>query len=183
MSTESILNLTKSIENIENNLSNNINNLQNNLNYLQLDINKIESKLIKNYATNIKLSRYYLGNFKYYKLKNDGTFEINTSNNRLIEVFQNERVIGYFFKGIYDKDNKNIINEPKELISNIGYMYIDNNNILGKIRAGEKAGKGALEVWNIVNNGNTIMSHYSINGNDDNEPVLWIGEFNKIDNI
>ena len=69
----------------------------------------------------LNFSRYYIGNFNVHKLNNDGTFNIQESNNRVIEVFTepNMNIIGYFFRGIYDENSKTIINTPKKDIQNI----------------------------------------------------------------
>lgn len=144
-------------------------------------INRAEIFNLNNNIKKLDFSKYYLGNFKIYKLKNDGTFEITESNNRVIEVFADldNNVIGYFFKGIYDENTKTITNHPMSNISNIGYINVNNDKLLAYIRAGEDAGKGATETWEINNNGESINSFYSINGNVDNQPVLWIGTFIK----
>lgn len=128
---------------------------------------------------NLNFSNFYIGNFDIYKINKNGTFEIEKSNNRIIEVFTINNIVGYFFRGIYDELTNKIINEPYDNIENIGYLNIDNNKITANIRAGEDAGKGAIEKWEIYNKGETIKSFYSINSNNDNRPVLWIGEFKK----
>ena len=107
---------------------------------------------------NLNLSKYYLGDFKIYKLNSDGTFEITESNNRVIEVFTHldTNVVGYFFRGIYDENTKTITNPPMSDISNIGYINSNNGKLLAYIRAGEDAGKGVIETWEINNNGESL---------------------------
>ena len=129
---------------------------------------------------NLNLSNFYIGNFDIYKINSNGTFEIEKSNNRIIEVYRINNIIGYFFKGIYDELTNKIINEPFSNIENIGYLYIDNNKIIANIKSGEASGKNTQEKWEIYNNGETIKSFYSVDSNNEGRPVLWIGEFNKI---
>ena len=128
---------------------------------------------------NLNLSQFYLGDFDIYKINSNGTFDIEKSNNRVIEVFTTNNIVGYFERGIYDEQTNKIINEPFINIENIGYLNIDNNKIIANIRAGEDAGKGAIETWEVNNYGETIKSFYSINSNVDNRPVLWVGEFKR----
>lgn len=133
------------------------------------------------YEYNIpNITGFYLGNFKYYKL--NGTISVNISDNRLIEVFQTDNIIGYYYKGKYNSLTKQIEQAPIEITPNIGYLLYENNILRAKIRAGTGAGNGAYEEWEIKNN--KIISHYSINGNLSNSNTsseIWIGTFDKID--
>lgn len=143
-----------------------------------LNLNSNENESLKN----LNLSKNYIGNFKYITIEEDGTFNVKISNNRIIEVFRLEdNVLGYFFKGIYDKNLNKIVNKPDNNISNIGYISIKNNKFVAKLRAGPEAGLGGYETWEINNNENLINSYYSINSNKDNKPEQWIGQFEKID--
>lgn len=138
-------------------------------------------KFIESDTVNLNIpdvSGYYIGNFKYYKLNENGTINVLRSNNRLINVFQNDNIIGYFFEGIYDTIKKELSNVPETKVKNIGYLYyLFNNKLCAKIRASNLAGPGAYEEWEI--NNSKIISHYSINNN--NDPEIWIGTFNKIE--
>lgn len=173
-----ITNLENNITNLENNLVGTTSNLQNNQDFLQeqiinLNLEKQDKNLI------INLGGYYIGNFSIYKINSGGTFDVEISNNRIIEIFRHNNIVAYFFRGIYDESNNSITNAPLNNIQNIGYINIENNIIKANIRAGEDAGKGATETWYISDDGTKINSYYSINGNLDNNPVLWVGNFTK----
>lgn len=135
---------------------------------------------INNNSNLLNLSKYYIGNFKVFKLNIDGTFEITNSNNRIIETFidLNNNILGYIYLGDLDETTNTIINAPVNKISNVGYINILNdNNLSATIRASTKAGEGAFEEW-IFNNDLSINSYYSINGNNNNNATIWKGTFN-----
>jgi hypothetical protein len=151
------------------------NSLFNKSNILNLNIN--------NKSNILNLKKYYKGDFKIFKLKPDGTFDIIESKNRVIEVFLNSnlKVLGYFFIGIYDENTKSLINQPNNKSSNIGYIKNDNINLTALIRASTDAGLGTLEEWKFNDNG-SIDSYYSLNGDlnldvPNKEATLWIGTF------
>ena len=152
-------------------------------------INKVSINNLKvNKNSNLlNLSKYYIGNFQIFELKIDGSFEINVSNNRIIETFTDldNNILGYIYLGDLDETTNTIINEPANKISNIGYINIStNDNLSATIRASKDAGSGSLEEW-IFNNDLSISSYYSINGNNgnNNNATIWKGIFKPYINI
>lgn len=135
---------------------------------------------------NLELNKNYIGNFKVYKYNTQtNTFEISDYNNVVIEVnseydYDNNNIliVGYQEIGTFDYSKNQLINKPFQNISNIGYIKYENDKFIGHIRAGVSAGKGAIETWEIEN-GDKIISYYSLNGNTNNEPVQFIGTFEK----